>query len=256
MSETQPRSDTAAPPGAEADASEPTRRDGGDSRADQVMTYLRGLIRADGLRPGDRLPSETTIATNLGISRPIVREAMRMMAATGLIEMAVGRRATVSPLNGGILRNVIENAVLVGQADIGHVMEMRRGIEIAMVGLAANRRSDAAAAELQAIVAEMAGTLADVDRYTELDIRLHLILAEATGNPLYLMLVEAFRQIFQTSMMIGIERWSETAELDRVQSLHEEIVAAIVAKDAAAATRAMQCHFDSAIQVMFAVRLT
>jgi DNA-binding FadR family transcriptional regulator len=230
------------------------KRDGGDSRADQVIAHLREHIRAGGLRPGDRLPSETAIATGLGISRPIVREAMRTLAATGLIEMAVGRRATVSPLNGGILRNVIENAVLIGQADIGHVMEMRRAIEIAMVGLAARRRSDAAAAELQAIVAEMAGALGDVEGYTALDIRLHLVLAAATDNPLYRLLVEAFRQIFQTSMLIGIERWAKTPELNRVQQLHEEIVAAVVAGDPVAASEAMRRHFDSAIEVMFATR--
>lgn len=231
------------------------RRDAGDSRADQVIAYLREHIRAGGLRPGDRLPSETAIATSLGISRPIVREAMRTLAATGLIEMAVGRRATVSPLNGGILRNVIENAVLIGQADIGHVMEMRRAIEIAMVGLAARRRSDATAAALQAIVAEMAGALGDIEAYTALDIRLHLLLAEAADNPLYLLLVEAFRQIFQASMLIGIEHWAKTPELSRVQSLHEEIVAAVVAGDPDAASAAMKRHFDSAIEVMFGVRL-
>ena len=252
-------SETLPPAAAEPNASDlPTapRREGGDSRADQVVSYLREHIRSHRLRPGDRLPSETTLSSSLGISRPIVREAMRMLAATGLIEIAVGRRATVSPLKSGILRNVIENAVLIGQADIGHVMEMRRGIEIAMVGLAAERRSDAMAAELQALVREMADTITDVEEYTERDIRFHLILAEAAENPLYLMLVGAFRQVFQTSMMVGIEKWSETTELNRVQQLHEEIVAAVVARDAAAASAAMQRHFDSAIQVMFGVRRT
>lgn len=255
MTETSP---LPTPPTAPASSAEPivAKREGGDSRADQVVSYLREHISSRGLRPGARLPSETTIGTSLGISRPIVREAMRTLAATGLIEMAVGRRATVSPLNGGILRNVIENAVLIGQADIGHVMEMRRSIEIAMVGLAAERCTAASGAKLKAIVAEMAGALADVDGYTELDVRLHLTLAEAADNPLYLMLVEAFRQIFQTSMMIGIEKWAETPELGRVQQLHEEIVAAVVARDPVAATTAMQRHFDSAIEVMFATRTT
>jgi DNA-binding FadR family transcriptional regulator len=226
-------------------------RDGGESRVDRVIAHLRDHIARNGLRPGARLPSETRIAEGLGISRPIVREAMKTLAATGLIEMAVGRRATVSPLDGSIMRNVIENAVLVGQVDVGHVMEMRRGIEIAMVGLAATRRSDAQAAELQRIVGEMARRLDDFAGYIRFDVRFHLTLAEATANPLYQMLVEAFRQIFQSSMKFGIERWAATPELHRVQKLHEEVVAAIVARDADAATLAMQRHFDDAIRVMF-----
>jgi GntR family transcriptional regulator, transcriptional repressor for pyruvate dehydrogenase complex len=225
----------------------------GESRVDRVIAHLRDLIAGQGLRPGAKLPSETTLAEKLGISRPIVREAMKTLAATGLIEMAVGRRATVSPLDGSILRNVIENAVLVGQVDVSHVMEMRRGIEIAMVGLAAVRRSDAQAAELQAVAAEMARRRDDFAAYTELDVRFHLVLAEAAANPLYLMLVEAFRQIFQSSMKIGIERWAATPDLDRVQRLHEEIVAAFVARDAATAADAMRRHFDDAMRVMFGV---
>lgn len=228
--------------------------DGEDSRVERVISHLREYIAEHGLRPGAKLPSETRIAETLGISRPIVREAMKTLVATGLIEKAVGRRATVSPLDGSVLRNVIENAVLIGQVDVGHVMEMRRGIEIAMVGLAATRRSEELAARLQALVAEMAAALDDYEAYAALDVRFHLVLAEAAANPLYQILVEAFRQIFQSSMVFGMERWAATPELGRVQQLHEEIVAAVVARDAAAATAAMQRHFDSAIQVMFALR--
>jgi DNA-binding FadR family transcriptional regulator len=150
-----------------------------------------------------------------------------------------------------VFGKVIENAVLIGQVDVGHVMEMRRGIEIAMVGLAASRRSDEQACRLATIVGEMAGRLDDLEAYTALDVRLHLTLAEAAANPLYLMLVEAFRTVFRTSMMLGIERWAATPELGRVQQLHEEIVAAVRDRDAAGAAIAMRRHFEEAIRVMF-----
>jgi DNA-binding FadR family transcriptional regulator len=229
----------------------PQKQDNSATLASKVVSYLRDLIATQGLRPGARLPSETSISTTLGVSRPIVREALRTLAATGLIEMAVGKRATVSALGGGVLQSIIENAVMIGQADIGHVMEMRRGIEIGMVALAAERRSDETAALLTDIVKQMAGKIDSVQEYTALDMQLHLKLAEAADNPLYLMLVEACRQIFETSMMIGIEQWSATPELSRVQQLHEAIVAAVVACNPKAASRAMAQHFDDAIRVMF-----
>lgn len=172
---------------------------------------------------------------------------MRTLAATGLVEMAVGKRATIVPVDGGMLSRVIGNALLTGQADTRNILEMRRGIEVAMVALAAERRSDADAAELQKIVREMAGKLGDAKRYAELDLRLHAGLARATGNPLYALLIDAFRLLIAASMREGIERWSASPELKRLQDLHEQIVAAVVARDPAAAARAMARHFDEAL---------
>ena len=217
---------------------------------EQVIDYLRDHVATEQLRPGARLPSESTISTTLGVSRPVVREAMRTLAATGLVEMAVGKRARIVPVEGKMIGRVIKNAVLIGQADATDILEMRRGIEIAMVALAASRRSDADAADLRSIVEEMAGLLGNPDRYAELDMRLHTSLAHATRNPLYPLLIEAFRQLIQASMLEGLERWAATPKLQRVQDLHVEIVDAVVAADPAGAVLAMTQHFDDAISAI------
>jgi DNA-binding FadR family transcriptional regulator len=219
---------------------------------DQVIAYLRDHVAAEQLRPGSRLPSETTISNMLGVSRPVVREAMRTLAATGLVEMAVGKRATIVPVDGGMMSRVISNAVLIGQANEKDILELRRGVEIAMVVLAAQHRTDAQAAELEKIAVEMARQIDDGDRYLELDLKLHVTLAEATGNPLYSLLIDALRQLILVAMSTGRERWSQIEGLDRVQELHEAIVKAVVAGDPAAAASAMAQHFDDALTVILA----
>lgn len=219
----------------------------GSGLVDRVIDYLRDYVAAEKLRPGERLPSENKLSAALGVSRPVVREAMRMLAATGLVELAAGKRATIVAVDGEMISRVIENAVLVGQADAADILEMRRGIEIAMVSLAAERRSNEAIEELRTIVGEMARCLGDGTRYSRLDLRLHLALAKATANPLYPLLIEAFRQLIEASMLAGIERWEATPELRRVQVLHQAIVDAVVAGDADAAARAMAQHFDDAL---------
>ncbi|MFD1789731.1 FadR/GntR family transcriptional regulator [Sphingomonas floccifaciens] len=226
----------------------------GPGLVEHVIDYLRDHVANERLRPGAKLPSETTISLTLGVSRPVVREAMRTLAATGLVEMAVGKRATIVPVDGEMISRVIENAVLIGQADAADILEMRRGIEIATVTLAAARRSDAQAAELQAIVAEMAGLLHDAEAYAERDLHLHATLAKATGNPLYPLLIEAFRQLIQASMREGLERWAATPKLARVQELHEQIVAAVADRDPAAAAEAMARHFDDAISAILGAK--
>jgi len=222
------------------------------SLVEQVIAYLREHVASQKLRPGARLPSETTISEKLGVSRPVVREAMRTLAATGLVEMAVGKRATIVPVDGEMMSRVISNAVLIGQANERDILELRRGVEIAMVALAAQHRTEEQAAQLQAIIAEMARDIDDGDRYLDLDLRLHVTLAEATGNPLYSLLIDALRQLILVAMTTGRERWSEIQGLSRVQELHEQIVAAVVAGDPAAAAAAMAQHFDDALTVILA----
>jgi DNA-binding FadR family transcriptional regulator len=121
-----------------------------------------------------------------------------------------------------------------------------------MVALAAERRSEAQAEALKRIAVEMATCLGSGRSYSALDLRFHLALAEATGNPLYILLIEAFRQTFEASMLAGIERWSATPELSRVQALHDAIVDAVLARNPQAASAAMRQHFDDAIQAIVA----
>jgi DNA-binding FadR family transcriptional regulator len=96
----------------------------------------------------------------------------------------------------------------------------------------------------------MAKCLGSGRAYSALDLRFHMTLAQATGNPLYTLLIDAFRQAFEASMLVGIERWSATPELSRVQELHEAIVDAVVAGDPEAASAAMRQHFDDALQAI------
>jgi DNA-binding FadR family transcriptional regulator len=219
---------------------------------EQVIDWLRQHVAQQQLRPGARLPSESKISETLGVSRPVVREAMRTLAATGLVEMAVGKRATIVPVDGGMMSRVISNAVLIGQANEKDILELRRGVEITMVALAAQHRTADQAATLQRIIIDMARDIHDAERYLELDLRLHVTLAEATGNPLYSLLIDALRQLILVAMTTGRQRWSEIEGLDRVQQLHEQIVAAVVAGDPAAAAAAMAQHFDDALSVILA----
>ncbi len=219
---------------------------------DQVIAYLHDHVAAEQLRPGARLPSESTISATLGVSRPVVREAMRTLAATGLVEMAVGKRATIVAVGGGMMSRVISNAVLIGQANEKDILELRRGVELAMVALAAQHRTDQQAAALEDIIVEMARHIDDAERYLELDLKLHVTLADATQNPLYSLLIDALRQLIMVAMTTGRNRWSEIHGLDRVQELHEQIVAAVIARDPAAAAAAMAQHFDDALAVILA----
>ena len=139
----------------------------GGGLVDRVIDYLRDYVATERLRPGERLPSETKLSLALGVSRPVVREAMRMLAATGLVELAAGKRATIVAVDGEMISRVIENAVLVGQAEAADILEMRRGIEIAMVSLMreVSHRSKNLLAIVLSIAAQTASHAGNIDDF-------------------------------------------------------------------------------------------
>src|SRR6185437_15166729 len=182
----------------------PARNEGEDGLAAQVVAYVRDHIARRGLRPGDPLPGETELARALGVSRPVVREASRTLVALGAIATAPGRVPRVGGMQSRTLRQVFEHAIVTGQADARQVLEVRRGIEIAMAGQAAERRAPEDVTRLAALSDAMGARLHDPEAFVALDIDFHLALAAATENPFYVVLVEACRAAFAASMDAGL----------------------------------------------------
>jgi DNA-binding FadR family transcriptional regulator len=147
-------------------------------------------------------------------------------------------------LGGGVLRGVLEAALMTDQADLRQVMELRRGLEVEMAALAAQRRTPEQLDRLWSTLQAMATTLHDRARYAEADLHFHVLLGQASGNPLYTLLVADMQQALLSGLAIALRSGAGSAELDRVQQLHRAILDAVVTSDPVAARRAMTEHFD------------
>ena len=219
-------------------------------RTQQVSDYFRKYITSRHLGAGARLPGEAEISRELGISRPSVREASAALSAIGLISVGNGRRPCVGTLNvdhglgDGVLRGVLEAALMTDQADLRQVMELRRGLEVEMAALAARRRSPEQLSQLNVALQAMAAAVPDRARYADADLRFHILLGQATGNPLYPLVVADTQQAVLSSLALALRRGATSAELDRVQHLHSTILDAVAAGDPVAARHAMSQHFD------------
>jgi DNA-binding FadR family transcriptional regulator len=216
----------------------------------QVVAYLRGYIAEHGLGPDDPLPGEAEIGRKLGVSRSVVREAAHGLAALGVIEVAPGRRPRVARVAGAPMRSVFEHALITGQATGSQMLELRQGLEVTMAVHAAARRSAQAVEELAAILAGMGAVLHNRAAYADLDLRFHLAIAAATGNPFYPLLISAGQTAFIRTMLVGLRSRSTEAELQRVQKLHEAILLAIIQQDTVGAATAMTQHFEDARQAL------
>lgn len=217
-----------------------------EPRTREVADFIRAYIRQHGLRAGEVLPGETEISRLLGVSRPSVREATNRLAALGLIMVAPGRRPRVGVLQGGVLSRVLEAAVMTRQANVLDLLGLRRGLEIEIAGLAAEARGGPNARELAATAAAMNDALMRRTEYAALDLRFHDLLARATPNPLFALLIGDIQQAILHVITVGLRSRAGRVELRRVQAVHTAVLDAVLAGDKAAARDAIGRHFDEA----------
>ena len=210
---------------------------------DRTIADIRSYIQEKRLRAGDVLPSETAIAEQLNVSRAVAREALRALAALRILEIGNGRRARVGCDRPSMI-------------SISTTRNVRRTLELRTASLAALRRTDVEAKLLQDIVAEMFELIEKPDQLMELDIQFHEVIAKASGNSLYSIIINSFRVITRQTWHIG---WRSRATLEnRTENIrcHDRIAQAIAAQDPARAEAAIAEHFDSAVSVLLHAGIT
>lgn len=211
-------------------------------------------IRVGALGPGDALPSEAAFARDLGVSRTVVREAFRSLAAMRLIDVATGKRARVAALDGNAMAAITMQGFETGQITVTQVYDARRTIEMRTAQLAALRRTDAQA---RVIIdhAEAMRDLSDLAAVMERDIAMHEAIAEASQNPVFRLIVGAFGDVTRRTWGIGWRsRTTETARLRTIE-LHVALAEAIRDGDPRRASDAMAEHFDNSVAALLAAGL-
>lgn len=210
--------------------------------ADEIVAQVRRHLSEGKLRAGDRLPSERELASQFGVSRNSVRQALRSLAEVGLFEMRKGA------LGGAFVREGGGEAVSAGLSDLyalgsispEHLTEVRLLIGVETVRLAAMRWS---AGELEALernveAAERAADADDREARMRLNLEFHGMLARMTRNPILITLTEAVGGITERFVRdIG-----GPSTNDYVMPLRRKLLRHLWARDVEAATREMRDH--------------
>lgn len=205
-------------------------------------------ISEQGLQPGDLLPSEAGLAAQYEVGRGVIREALRILQASGVVRVANGQRAVVRPVTADLFRVYLHWVVTSGVASARDAFELRRSIERVSAPLAAERITAAELSGLHSIVAGMRECLADIPRYVDLDFRLHLAVASASRNNLIKHLIASAEPVMKNFMrrdLLSMAR--DPVRLQAVHRRHEETVDAIALHDAEQARNAMIREADEAI---------
>lgn len=199
-----------------------------------MQAQLVALIDSGQVQVNDRLPSEAELSRRFGVSRPIVREALGRLQALGLTEARAGRGTFVAS-------NVTKLTVTFGQYSASDLNEVRRCVEVPAARLAALRRTPADL-QLLASILEAHERAADVEDAVATDARFHCTIALATGNKLFVRLVEDLREILQ-EQSLAVSTFRDRGE--HAAREHRRVLDAIVEGDGEGAAAAMSDHLDA-----------
>jgi GntR family transcriptional regulator, transcriptional repressor for pyruvate dehydrogenase complex len=201
---------------------------------------LRDLIAGGTLRPGDRLPAESELAAQLGASRNTVREAVRALVTARVLDVRRGDGTYVTSLSPELLLDGIAFAAEMLQADYAlELIAVRRILEGAASGLAARRIDAAGIAELEACLERMRAAETHEVMIGH-DARFHALVASASGNATLASLLAGV-----SSQTIRARIWRgniDRSVVARTISQHEDILAALVARDPVLAEATATVH--------------
>ncbi len=221
----------------------------------RVTDEVERLILDDLLRPGDRLPAERDLAERFQVSRTVIREAIRALAARGLLEVRQGKGTTVSAPSVESLKQPLALLLRTNQRDLDHkkILEVRRTLEIEIAGLAAERRTSRDLDALEHILEDRSGTKSSRQEFVEWDVAFHSALARATQNELFSLLLDSVATVMRKVREIGFD---VPGTPERAYRFHRRILDEVTKSSPVGARRAMQEHLvESEQTILRALRI-
>lgn len=208
----------------------------------EIVDQIKAAILAGQVQPGDRLPAERELAEEFGVSRVTVRDALRILEASGLIEIRVGARggAIVTLPDAARVGEGITNMLLMSAVTPADVTEARLVFELGTIPFVCERADNDDLAALTEICERSDAALASGTFHVGLSAEFHTRLAQATHNAAVGMIIDSF----QGPLLMSLQRAKEMAPQMGREGMaeHWELVRAIEARDVERAEHIMREH--------------
>jgi GntR family transcriptional repressor for pyruvate dehydrogenase complex len=207
-----------------------------------VAAHLEGLILEGRLKPGDQLPPERDLQNRFGVGRPAIREALIALQRSGLIEISNGSRARVAmPTAQGVVSGMgsAVRQMLSTEEGQRHFQGVRFFFETGLARQAARTATPAQIERLNEKLAANRDAIGDRESFIETDVAFHFVLAETTGNPVFVALHDAMSEWLKEQRVVTLDapRQEKIA-----YKAHVAIYEAIAIRDADRAEAAMADH--------------
>lgn len=229
---------------------------GRPAAVDRVVASLADFVIGQ-LSPGAALPSEAELADAHKVSRLTIREAIKVLAGRGLVEVARGRRAVVREPDGAVFGAFLAAVMRHDAKGLFDLVEVRQALEIQSASLAAKRANRAGLTAIDSALDGMRAAAAAIgrdpdepahmQRFHQFDVGFHEALALSSGNRMLTFLLEAMAEPLRLSFQLSVRgRRQRGQSLHDTIDAHARILAAVRAGDGRAAAQAMRAHLKDA----------
>jgi DNA-binding FadR family transcriptional regulator len=216
------------------------------SLKEACVQRLEELILSGELKAGEKLASERELALQLGISRPVLHEALVDLAAKGLVAIEPRRGVYINDFrtNGSVAILSSLLAYHQGRLDpalVQSLMDMRQLVEKQTARLAAVHRTAEHLQQFQELLSlEAAVDPTDAAALMDLDFSFHLQVALASGNLIYPLIINSFKNVYTSLTGAFFQHFAGSERVDEVLAYHRQLVHAIQEQDATMAAKCMQ----------------
>jgi len=212
-----------------------------EKRSMHIVNQVRKAILSGQLQPGHRLPTEKELLLQFGVSKHTLREALRALESMGFIEIrqGAGGGPVVSEVEMENTRDIIASFLYFKKVSIPHLCEVRKVFEPHLARMAAERATSEDIEALTAMNQAYRKSLTRKKPAIKDEVSFHVLLGEISGNPV-MMLVLDFVNNLLTDLKAHLKPGIDFSEM--VLAAHDDILAAIVARDGQAAADRMHRH--------------
>lgn len=211
-----------------------------DALSTQIVSQVRDELFEKKLKSGDFLGTEMDLANRYGVSRMAARDALRTLAALGIVEIKMGKGggARIAPGNPRLFAEAMAVQLELAGVTAGEILDAQRAIECLAAELAALNATPSDHARLRRLIYEADAAMGDNDVFTRLCAEFHLAVAEASHNRALAVQFLSLHYISWPSR----NRTLTPKVSKRVQDVHKELCALIEMRDAAGARQLMDDH--------------
>jgi GntR family transcriptional repressor for pyruvate dehydrogenase complex len=213
------------------------------SRADLVVDKITNSIITNELSNGELLPPENKLCEMFGVSRSILREAIRVLASKGLVEVRQGSGTRVCMPKVSMPEEAFGTYLKTNPLSVSQIMEIRTPIEIEVARLAAERRQDIHLKRMERSLQILQSPMEKVETYSNTDNEFHQAMIDATGNSLFGIVIRSIMGYLDLTRQLAMRHFGLAVVIQE----HQVIFEAVKKQHPESAVTAMRAHMEGAL---------
>ena len=169
----------------------------GNSLFEATVEYVQDYILRNKLQPGDKMPTQAELFTEIGVSRPVIREAMRYLESCGLLISFQGKGVYVARQDIGSVINPMRSLITARHTSLTELMEAREILEPQIARMACLRMTDETLERMQENISYSYSVLYDRDKFIKADADFHQLIVVGAKNTVFEILIRPILQIME-----------------------------------------------------------